>query len=173
MTIYEAIAERVTARDAAERYGVKIGRNNRALCVWHRDTHPDLAFYDSHCYCFACGNGGDAVALTAQLFNLSMGDAAAKLNADFNLKLDMNAPTAPTEPTKAQLRQQERQRENQLWAKLCDIVHESDKRLQMFDGDMDKAWDNPEFVKIIEARSRAELALDNLWEGGKEAERIG
>lgn len=161
----QTVADAVTARDAAERYGLRFGRNSRAVCPWHDDRHPDLTFYDSHCFCHACHNGGDSVALVAQIFSLSMLDAAAKLNTDFNLKLDLKAPEIPTGPTKAQLRQQEKQNQNQQWGKLCEIEREADKRLWMLCDsceDYDRLWDDPRFTKALEARSRASLALDNI-----------
>lgn len=81
--LFERIRERVTARDAAAMYGLEIGRSGRARCPWHDDKHPDLAFYDERCYCHACHEGGDAVALTAKLYGLTPLDAARKVNVDF------------------------------------------------------------------------------------------
>ena len=44
--------------EAAKRYGLTF-RGQRALCPWHEDSHPDLAFYrDGKCYCHACHHGG-------------------------------------------------------------------------------------------------------------------
>lgn len=166
MSVFEAIAERVTARDAAERYGLKFGRNKRATCPWHDDRHPDLAFYGSRCHCHACHNGGDAVALTAQIFGLSMLDAAAKLNADFQLNIGIDAQAKATGPSRAEIRKRERKRENHLWGTLCEIEREADKRLRtLCDGceDYDKLWDDPRFTKALEARSRAGTALENIW----------
>lgn len=170
MNIYEAIAERVTAKEAAALYGMKF-KGGRAVCPWHNDHHPDLAFYDSHCFCHACHNGGDAVALTAQLFNVSMLDAAAKLNVDFNLRLDLKAPTIPCGLTRAQLRQRERQRDNQIWGKLCEVEREANERLRtLCDGcdDYNRLWDDPRFVSALEARSRAAISLDNYQAKGGE-----
>ena len=170
MNIYEAIAERVTAKEAAALYGLKF-RGGRAVCPWHNDHHPDLAFYDSHCFCHACHNGGDAVALTAQLFNVSMLDAAARLNKDFNLKLNLNTPTIPTGQTKAQLQQQEQQRINRNYGMLCEIERQADARLREMsenEKDWNSLWDNPRFVSALEARSRAAISLDNYQAKGGE-----
>ena len=80
--LFDAIRQRVTARQAAEAYGLSISRGGRALCPWHDDHKPDLAFYGPRCYCHACHAGGDAVALTAQLHGLTMVEAAQKIKAD-------------------------------------------------------------------------------------------
>ena len=74
------------------------------LCPWHDDHRPDLAFYGERCYCHACHQGGDAVALTARLHGLTMAEAARKINADFRLGLDLDAPAKPAGPTEAQRR---------------------------------------------------------------------
>jgi len=58
----------VSARDAAERYGLVI-RNNRARCIWHSpDAHPSLSFRDSWCKCFACQAGGSSLDVAMRLF---------------------------------------------------------------------------------------------------------
>ena len=172
-SIFEAIREQVTARQAAEVYGLRIGRSGRGVCPWHSDRHPDLAFYGDHCYCHACHNGGDSVALAAQLFNLSMIDAARKINADFCLKLDLNGGDVDLTEHYRRKREQEqrRQRQQAEWNALAEIVREADRRLAQY-GD-ERAWDDPNFVKTLEARSRADLALDVRWQEVTDRERTG
>lgn len=170
MNIYEAIAERVTAKEAAALYGMTF-MGGRAVCPWHNDHHPDLAFYDSRCFCHACHNGGDAVALTAQLFSISMSEAAAKLNIDFNLKLDMKAPTIPIKPSKTHLQRQERRRFNCTYGALCEIEKQADARLRKMceaSKDWDSLWDDPRFVSALEARSRAGISIEILLLKGGE-----
>lgn len=158
---FDLIRQNVTARQAAERYGLKFGRNGRALCPWHDDHTPDLRFYDESatCFCFACHAGGDAVALTAQLFGLSMADAARKVVSDFRLDIPADAPR-PVGPTAAELRRSELQREEERWTFLCDVVREADERLRRV---------TPEnipddFDAIVAARARADLELEQMWE---------
>ena len=97
-TLFDAVRNAVTAEETARAYGLAFGRNGRALCPWHADTHPDLAFYDggARCYCHACHAGGDSIALTAQLFGLSPLEAARKLNADFHLGADEREYAPPS-----------------------------------------------------------------------------
>ena len=90
-SIFDVVRSRVSAADAYARYVGPVQRN-KALCVWHDDHHPSLSFKDKFCHCFACGEGGSAIDLTMKIFNLDVKGAAAKLNADFGLGLDMNAP---------------------------------------------------------------------------------
>ena len=167
-SLFDAIRQHVTARAAAELYGLKVVRSGRALCPWHDDHKPDLAFYEDRCYCHACHNGGDAVALVAQMFGLSMLDSAKKINADFRLGLDADTLLKQTGPTVTQKRQWQREHDRTHWAVLCDVVREADARLQKLDSDRDKAWDNPQFVTALEARSRADLILESMWTEAKQ-----
>ena len=54
MNIFREVKERVTARQVAERYGLKVRRNGMACCPFHNDKHPSMKI-DRNYYCFACG----------------------------------------------------------------------------------------------------------------------
>ena len=84
MNIFQEMKERVTARQVAERYGLKVSRNGMACCPFHNDKHPSMKI-DRNYYCFACGAKGDAVNYVAVLFELSQFEAAKKINEDFSL----------------------------------------------------------------------------------------
>lgn len=90
MNIFKEIKEHVTARQAAERYGLKVGRNGMACCPFHDDRHPSMKI-DRNYYCFACGEKGDAVNYTAALFGLTPFEAAKKINEDFSLDLPIRS----------------------------------------------------------------------------------
>ena len=42
MRLFETIKETVTVGQAAEYYGMKIGRNNMICCPFHNDHHPSM-----------------------------------------------------------------------------------------------------------------------------------
>jgi len=42
MNIFQEMKERVTARQVAERYGLKVSRNGMACCPFHNDKHPSM-----------------------------------------------------------------------------------------------------------------------------------
>lgn len=86
MNIFQEVKERVTARQVAERYGLKVRRNGMACCPFHNDKHPSMKI-DQNYYCFACGAKGDAVNYVALLFGLSQFEAAKKINEDFSLEI--------------------------------------------------------------------------------------
>ena len=92
MNIFQEIKEYVTARNVAEYYGLKVGRNGLACCPFHNDHHPSMKI-DQFYYCFACGAKGDAINYVADTFGLSQYDAACRIIEDFNLPKDMHRHT--------------------------------------------------------------------------------
>ena len=86
MNIFQEMKERVTARQVAERYGLKVSRNGMARCPFHNDKHPSMKI-DRNYYCFACGTKGDAVNMWRHWFGLSQLEAAKKINDDFSMDL--------------------------------------------------------------------------------------
>ena len=86
MTLFEQVKGCVTARQAAEHYGIKVKGNGMACCPFHKDRHPSMKA-DKIYHCFACGVGGDAIDFTARLFGISQYEAAKKMIEDFGLDI--------------------------------------------------------------------------------------
>ena len=84
MNIFREVKNHVTARQVAERYGLKVRRNGMACCPFHNDKHPSMKI-DQNYYCFACGAKGDAISYVTERFGLSQLEAAKKINEDFSL----------------------------------------------------------------------------------------
>ena len=91
MNIFREVKEHVTARQAAERYGLRVRRNGMVCCPFHNDKHPSMKI-DQNYYCFACGAKGDAVNYVAVLFGLSQFEAAKKIIEDFSLGIPIEQP---------------------------------------------------------------------------------
>lgn len=85
-SIFEQIKFKVTARQVAESYGIKVSRNGMACCPFHNDKHPSMKI-DQNYYCFACGAKGDAINFVASMFGLTQFEAAKKINEDFSLRI--------------------------------------------------------------------------------------
>lgn len=157
--LFERVREGVPARTAAEFYGLEIGRNGRALCPWHDDKNPDLAFYeDGRCYCHACHRGGDSIALTAQVFGLSMLDAAKKLNADFRLCVDEAGSPPPSGVSRSEKRRQLRKWRADRYSEVCEVETDAKAQLARMEGD----WDQPGFRAMLTALALAQDELDCL-----------
>lgn len=111
MNVFELARANVSARAAAEYYGIKVRRNGMACCPFHPDKHPSMKL-DQRFHCFGCQADGDAVNLTARLFGLSNYDAAVKLLDDFGIDHPENKYSSAerkSEKTRAEQKQTERQ----------------------------------------------------------------
>ena len=99
--VFRQVRERVTAQEAARRYGLAFDRRGRARCPFHDDRHPSMSFKDGRFRCWVCDIGGDAIDLTARLWGLDKLEAAKRLNEDFALALPLGQ-----RPTREQARQE-------------------------------------------------------------------
>ena len=122
MNLFENVKAVVTVRQAAEHYGLKVGRGNMACCPFHNDHTPSMKLNEDYFYCFGCGATGDVIDLVAKLFNLSNHEAVQKLAADFGL--DPKPPTvaAMVKPKRPYIRQF-REDEMLCFRVLTDYLH--------------------------------------------------
>ena len=97
MIDFKAIKGLVTAREAAERYGLTVNSHGMAVCPFHDDHNPSMKL-DERFHCFGCGEDGDVIDFTAKYFNLSLRDAAEKLLADFGNEVELPYTPAPPKP---------------------------------------------------------------------------
>ena len=84
MTVFEAVKQTVTTRQAAENYGIDVNRAGKAQCPFHNDRTPSMKV-DKRFHCFGCGADGDVIDFTAKLYGLDAKSAAEKLAADFQI----------------------------------------------------------------------------------------
>ena len=92
--VFEAVKQAVPTRQAAESYGVQVGRNGMACCPFHDDKHPSMKV-DRRFHCFGCQADGDVIDFTARLFGLNKKDAALKLAEDFSVHYDAKGHDPP------------------------------------------------------------------------------
>ena len=76
--LFESVKDSVSARMAAQQYGIHVGHNGMCICPFHNDKNPSMKV-DKRFHCFGCQADGDVISFTARLFNLSQKDAAIKL----------------------------------------------------------------------------------------------
>ena len=88
LNIFEAVKQSITTRQAAEHYGIKVGRNGMACCPFHKDRTPSMKV-DERYYCFGCGATGDVIDFVASFHNFEKRDAAVKLVQDFGIDYDV------------------------------------------------------------------------------------
>lgn len=95
--VFKECRERVSAEDAARRYGIEFDRHRKAKCPFHHDVHPSMTFKNGRFRCWSCNTFGDCVDLTGRLLGLEPMAAAERLNADFALDLPIHRRQTPQE----------------------------------------------------------------------------
>ena len=100
MSLYQKIKSAITVRQVGEMYGMEPDRHGMVCCPFHSDSDPSMKLNDTYYYCFGCGANGDAIDLTAKLFDLNPRQAAEKLIHDFGLDPDKPPANAIALPPK-------------------------------------------------------------------------
>ena len=86
MNLFEVVKANINTQEVAQTYGIDVNHHGMALCPFHNDRHPSLYVSDDHYHCFACGEHGDVIDLTAKLFDLRLYDAARNWHRTFTLR---------------------------------------------------------------------------------------
>ena len=92
--MYESIKAAVTARQAAESFGLTVNRSGMAICPFHEDHTPSLKL-DQRYYCFGCGATGAVIDFTARFLNVSNSNAAQILAEKFGIHPESQTVTTP------------------------------------------------------------------------------
>ena len=122
-SVFEVVKQSVTAREAAELYGIAVGRGGMACCPFHDDRHPSLKLNEDYFYCFGCGATGDVIDFTARLYNLTAKEAAEKLAQDFGLAYDSKAPIRRNYVRQKSDVQMRKEKREHAWRVLADYYH--------------------------------------------------
>ena len=157
--VFEAVKQSVSAREAAEFYGIKVSRTGMACCPFHDDKNPSMKV-DQRFHCFGCGADGDVIDFTAKLFDLSPKEAAEKLAQDFGLIYDSQAPPRRRyvrQKTEAQQFREDRQR---CYRILSDYYYLLKKWEIDHSPRTPEEEPHPRFVEAIQKKTYVEYLLD-------------
>ena len=166
-SVFEVVKQSVTAREAAELYGIAVGRGGMACCPFHDDRHPSMKV-DTRFHCFGCGADGDVIDFTARLYDLSPKGAAEKLAQDFGLSYDSKAPPRRSyvrQKSEAQVRKEKREHG---WRVLTDYYHllrkwEADYSPKTADEDP-----HPRFLEAVQKKDYMGYLLDTFLDSSTE-----
>ena len=166
-SVFEVVKQSVTVREAAELYGIAVGRGGMACCPFHDDRHPSMKV-DTRFHCFGCGADGDVIDFTARLYGLSPKEAAEKLAQDFGLAYDSKAPPRRNyvrQKSEAQARKEKREHG---WRVLTDYYHllrkwEADYSPKTPDEDP-----HPRFLEAIQKKEYMGYLLDTFLDSSTE-----
>ena len=125
MNVFEAVKQSVTTRQAAEHYGIRIGRNGMACCPFHHDKTPSMKL-DRRYHCFGCGADGDVIDFTAALYGLGKKEAAIQIAQDFGLSYEDWKPPGKAKkpkPRQQSLEEQFQEAKNRCFCILANYLH--------------------------------------------------
>lgn len=116
MSIFTEVKEYLTAKQAAENYGLQVKRNGVARCPFHNDKHPSMKI-DRNYHCFACGVGGDVIDYVSRLYGLSQYEAAVKLIEDFRLPVEVKGKSELTDSERKRIQRERTEKERLIQIK--------------------------------------------------------
>ena len=166
-SVFEVVKQSVTAREAAELYGIAVGRGGMACCPFHDDRHPSMKV-DTRFHCFGCGADGDVIDFTARLYDLSPKGAAEKLAQDFGLSYDSKAPIRRNHVRQKSEAQARKENREHAWRVLADYYHllrkwETDYSPRTPDEDP-----HPRFLEAVQKKEYMGYLLDTFLDSSTE-----
>ena len=170
LNVFEAVKQSVTTRQAAERYGIHVGRNGMACCPFHNDKTPSMKL-DRRYHCFGCGADGDVIDFAAALYGLGKKEAAVQLAQDFGLSYeDWKPPGKAKKPKPRQKSPEEQFQEakNRCFRILADYLHLLRVWRKEYAPHSPEEVFHPRFVEALQKQDHVEYLLDVLLFGETE-----
>ena len=149
MDVFRVVKDNVTARQVAEYYGMKIGRNGMACCPFHDDKHPSM------------------IDFVGKYFGMTFKDAAMKIADDFGLEYKSEKYKPPQKPIKSKktLEQEFREAQDYCFKGLSDYLHLlKEWKIKYAPKSMDEEW-HPLFCEALNNIDQTEYLLDTLLNG--------
>ena len=171
-SVFEAVKQSVTVREAAQMYGIEVNRSGMACCSFHDDKNPSMKLNEEYFYCFGCGATGDVIDFTARLYNLSPKEAAEKLAQDFGLAYDSQAPPRrryDRQKTEAQKFKEDR---DHAFRVLADYYHLLRKWETDYSPKTPEENPHPRFMEAIQKKDYTGYLLDFFLEDGLEEQKL-
>ena len=171
-SVFEAVKQSITVREAAQMYGIEVNRSGMACCPFHDDKNPSMKLNEEYFYCFGCGATGDVIDFTARLYNLSPKEAAEKLAQDFGLAYDSQAP-----PRRRYLRQKSeaqkfKEDRDHTFRVLADYFHLLRKWETDYTPKTPEENPHPRFMEAIQRKDYVGYLLDFFLEDGPEEQKL-
>ena len=170
MNVFEAVKQSVTTRQAAEHYGIHVGRNGMACCPFHNDKTPSMKL-DRRYHCFGCGADGDVIDFAAALYGLGKKEAAVQLAQDFGLSYEDWKPPGKAKKPKSRQKSPEEQfqeAKNHCFRILADYLHLLRVWRKEYAPHSPEEIFHPRFVEALQKQDQVEYLLDVLLFGETE-----
>ena len=170
--VFETVKQSITIREAAERYGIEVGRNSMTCCPFHDDKNPSMKLNKDYFYCFGCGATGDVIGLTARLYNLSPKEAAEKLAQDFGLIYDSQAPPRRNYVRQKTEAQKFKESRDHAFRILADYFHLLRKWETNYTPKTPVESMHPRFLEAVQQKDYIGYLLDSFLEDSPEEQKL-
>ncbi len=172
MNLFETIKDSVTARQAAEFYGIHVNRNGFCQCPFHADKNPSMKL-DQRFHCFGCQADGDVIDFAARFFHLSAKKAALKLASDFQISMEHDIRT-PQQPKHEKISDADKLKHQVsfCYTELTDYRNKLVQWREQYAPVSPDEEPHPCFLEAIQNIERVEYLLDVLLDGSDEEKRF-
>ena len=168
MSIFEAVKQSVTTRQAAERYGIRVERNGMCRCPFHDDSTPSMKL-DRRYYCFGCGATGDVIDFVSWLRGIGSKEAAILLAQDFTIPHE-GSTDKPSKPRQQNIDEQNYQHmERYCFHVLLDYYRLLCRWKEGYAPQTPEDGYHPRFVEALQKLSLVEYLLDEMLGGDMQA----
>lgn len=168
MSIFEAVKQSVTTRQAAERYGIRVERNGMCRCPFHDDSTPSMKL-DRRYYCFGCGATGDVIDFVSWLRGIGSKEAAIMLAQDFTIPHE-GSTDKPSKPRQQNIDEQNYQHmERYCFRVLLDYYRLLCCWKEGYAPQTPEDGYHPRFVEALQKLSLVEYLLDEMLGGDMQA----
>ena len=171
-SVFEAVKQSVSVREAAQMYGIEVNRSGMACCPFHDDKNPSMKLNKEYFYCFGCGATGDVIDFTARLYNLSPKEAAEKLAQDFGLAYDSQAPPRRRYVRRKSEAQKFKEDRDHAFRVLADYFHLLRKWETDYTPKTPEENPHPRFMEAIQKKDYVGYLLDFFLEDTPDEQRL-
>ena len=168
MSIFEAVKQSVTTRQAAERYGIRVERNGMCRCPFHDDSTPSMKL-DRRYYCFGCGATGDVIDFVSRLRGIGSKEAATLLAQDFAIPYEDGTGKMSKPRQQNTDEQNYKHMERYCFRVLLDYYRLLCRWKEDYAPQTPEDGYHPHFMEALQNLSLIEYLLDELLDGDIQA----
>ena len=169
--LFQSVKNSVTTRQAAERYGLRVGHGGMCKCPFHNDRNPSLKV-DNRFHCFGCQADGDVISFTSRLFGVPPKEAALRLTQDFGIQYDPQGRVSYAKATHRNREENRFARQTTLcYQELCDYRNLLVQWQQQYAPQSPDEALHPRFIEALRKLEIVEYQLDVLLTGSDDEKR--
>ena len=163
MNVFEAVKQSVTTRQAAEHFGIRVGRNGMCVCPFHADKNPSMKV-DRRFHCFGCQADGDVIDFVSRLEAVSPKEAALMLAQEFSIPYEDKelSHRSQRKPRQETPEQRFRRMERYCFRVLCDYRNLLRRWKRDYAPNTPDEDFHPLFVESLQKQDYVDYLLDVL-----------